>query len=436
MTFANLGLSTAITDTLTELGYQKPTPIQAQAIPLILSAKDILAAAQTGTGKTAAFTLPILEQLKQGTRAEAKQVRALILAPTRELASQIGDSVRRYSQGLGLRSQTIFGGVKAFPQINGLQRGADILVATPGRLIDLVNQDAVKFDQLEFLVLDEADRMLDLGFEEALNELLALLPKSRQSMMFSATYSDAVKTLAKLWLNDPEEVAAKQGNRVAATVRHQIYTVDKVRKPELLAELLNRQHWEQALIFTKTKRGADEITDILKAEGFSAEAMHGDKNQYARLSAFRAFKAGELAYLVATDVAARGLDIEGLPVVINVDLPHVAEDYIHRIGRTGRAGQEGRAVSLVCADEVENLRAIEALLKQRVPRKEIPGFEAEHRVPDTHPRSQKKANKANDGQASTAQGKGKAKAQLEVKKPDVTQGPGLRSNPFAKAKKK
>lgn len=436
MTFANLGLSSAITDTLNELGYQKPTPIQAQAIPLILSSKDVLAAAQTGTGKTAAFTLPILEQLKDGERAEAKQVRALILAPTRELASQIGDSVRSYSRGLGLRSQTIFGGVKAFPQINGLQRGADILVATPGRLIDLVNQDAVKFDQLKFLVLDEADRMLDLGFEEALNELLTLLPKTRQSMMFSATYSDAVKTLAKLWLNDPEEVAAKQSNRVAATVRHQIYTVDKVRKPELLAELLNRQHWEQALIFTKTKRGADEITDILKAEGFSAEAMHGDKNQYARLSAFRAFKAGELAYLVATDVAARGLDIEGLPVVINVDLPHVAEDYIHRIGRTGRAGQEGRAVSLVCADEVENLRAIEALLKQRVPRKEIPGFEAEHRVPDTHPRSQKKVKKSSDGQATAAQGKGKAKAQVEMKKPDVTQGPGLRSNPFAKAKKK
>ena len=436
MTFANLGLSAAITDILNELGYQKPTPIQNQAIPLILSAKDVLAAAQTGTGKTAAFTLPILERLKEGERAEANQVRALILAPTRELANQIGESVRSYSRGLGLRSQTIFGGVKVFPQINGLQRGADILVATPGRLIDLVKQDAVKFDALQFLVLDEADRMLDLGFEEALNELLTLLPKNRQSMMFSATYSDAVKTLAKLWLRDPEEVAAKQSNRVAATVRHQIYTVDKVRKPELLAELLNRQHWTQALIFTKTKRGADEITDILQAEGFSVEAMHGDKNQYARLSALRAFKAGELAYLVATDVAARGLDIEGLPVVINVDLPHVAEDYIHRIGRTGRAGLEGRAVSLVCADEVENLRAIEALLKQRVPRKEIPGFEAEHRVPDTHPRSQKKPKKATDSQPASNQGKGKGKKQVEVQKPDVSKGPGLRSNPFAKPQKK
>lgn len=431
MTFAKLGLSKAITHTLDELGYEKPTPIQTQAIPLILSKKDVLAAAQTGTGKTAAFTLPLLEQLKDGDRADSKQVRALILAPTRELASQIGESVRRYSRGLGLRSQTIFGGVKAFPQINGLQRGADILVATPGRLIDLVKQDAVLFDSLQFLVLDEADRMLDLGFEEALNELLTLLPKSRQTMMFSATYSDAVKALSALWLNNPEEVAAKQSNRVAATVRHQIYTVDKVRKPELLAELLNRQHWQQALIFTKTKRGADEITDILQAEGFSALAMHGDKPQYARLAAFNAFKSGELAYLVATDVAARGLDIEGLPVVINVDLPHVAEDYIHRIGRTGRAGQEGRAVSLVCADEAENLRAIEALLKQRVPRKEIPGFEAEHRVPDTHPRSQKKSKGAAPETHKT-----KAKGKVEPPKPDVTKGPGLRSNPFAKAKKK
>lgn len=394
-----------------------------------------MAAAQTGTGKTAAFTLPILEKLTGGERAPANKVRALILAPTRELASQIGDSVREYGQGLGLRSQTIFGGVKAFPQINGLKRGADILVATPGRLIDLMKQDAVHFDLLEYLVLDEADRMLDLGFEESLNELLTLLPKQRQTMMFSATYSDAVKSLAKLWLTDAEEVAAKQSNKVAATVRHQIYTVDKVRKPELLAEILRRQHWEQALIFSKTKRGADELTDLLQAEGFNAAAMHGDKQQYTRLAVFNAFKSGELQYLVATDVAARGLDIEGLPVVINQDLPHVPEDYIHRIGRTGRAGQEGRAVSLVCADEIEALRAIEALLKQRITRKEIPGFEAEHRVPDTHPRSQK-TSKSKNTAPSTKKTKGGHKSEAVIAKPDVTQGPGLRSNPFAKAGKK
>lgn len=430
MNFAQLGLSKPLLETLDTLGYQTPTTIQQQAIPLLLSGKDALAAAQTGTGKTAAFTLPILEKLRLGERAEAKHVRALILAPTRELASQIGESVRNYSRGLGLRSQIIFGGVKAFPQINGLQRGADILVATPGRLIDLLKQDAVHFSALEYLVLDEADRMLDLGFEESLNELLAVLPKTRQTAMFSATYSDAVRSLSKLWLNDPEELAVKQSNKVAATVRHQIYPVDKARKPELLAELLRRQHWSQALIFVKTKRNADELTELLQAEGFDAVAMHGDKPQYARLAALSAFKSGDLQYLIATDVAARGLDIEGLPVVLNVDLPHVAEDYIHRIGRTGRAGLEGRAVSLVSADEIESLRAIETLLKQRISRKEIPGFEAEHRVPDSHPRSQKKTSKQAEAPSSK-----KAKAKAEVSKPDVTQGPGLRSNPFAKAKK-
>lgn len=428
MTFAKLGLSGPLLDTLKQLNYQTPTGIQASAIPLLLDGKDILAAAQTGTGKTAAFVLPLLQILQQPERPAPKQVRALILAPTRELASQIGESVRKYSQGLGLRSKAVFGGVKAYAQISTLQRGVDILVATPGRLLDLLEQDAVAFDELSHLILDEADRMLDLGFEEALNKLLARLPKSRQSAMFSATYSEPVKQLARIWLTNPEEVTVAQSNRVATTVRHQIFTVDKARKPELLAELLRRQHWHQALIFTKTKRGADEITDILVAEGLNAAAMHGDKPQYARLSAFNAFKSGQLAYLVATDVAARGLDIEGLPVVINVDLPHVAEDYIHRIGRTGRAGSEGRAVSLVCADEIENLRAIEALLKQRVPRKEIPGFEAEHRVPDTHPRSQKKNSKP----ASP----GTEKKQAPPSKPDVTPGPGLRSNPFAKAKKK
>ena len=430
MTFAQLGLTSPLLDTLEELAYQTPTPIQKNAIPLLLNGKDILAAAQTGTGKTAAFTLPIVQRLYQTERASSKQVRCLILAPTRELASQIGQSVRDYSRGMGLRSQVVFGGVKAYPQINGLQRGTDILVATPGRLLDLMEQGAVAFDELCYLVLDEADRMLDLGFEEALNKLLARLPKVRQSSMFSATYSDSVKRLAKVWLTDPEEVSVAQSNKVANTVRHQIYTVDKARKPELLAELLERQHWHQALIFTKTKRTADEVTDILLAEGFDAAAMHGDKPQYARLSALSAFKSGKLTYLVATDVAARGLDIEGLPVVINVDLPHVAEDYIHRIGRTGRAGQEGRAVSLVCADEVENLRAIEALLKQRVPRKEIPGFEAEHRVPDTHPRSQKKHAKPSQNTQPNAK-----KAQPVTAEPEISQGPSLRSNPFAKKKK-
>lgn len=434
MTFANLGLSRQLIDTLTELGYNQPTPIQQQAIPLLLAGRDILAAAQTGTGKTAAFTLPLLEQLRQGERASATQVRGLILAPTRELASQIGESVRRYGRGLGLRSQTVFGGVKSYPQINGLKRGADVLIATPGRLMDLLKQDAVRFDELSYLILDEADRMLDLGFEEALNELLTILPKARQTAMFSATYSDAVKQLAKLWLNDAEEVAVKHSNKVATTVRHQIYTVDKARKPELLAELLRRQHWSQALIFTKTKHGANELVELLTAEGFDAAAMHGDKPQYTRLALLSAFKQGTLTYLVATDLAARGLDIQELPVVINVDLPHVAEDYIHRIGRTGRAGLEGRAVSLVSADEIESLRAIEALLKQRIPRRQIPGFEAEHRVPDSHPRNAK-TGKTTAPRETPAKGKS-SKAKPAPNPPDATQGPSLRSNPFAKAKKR
>ncbi len=434
MTFAKLGLPEPLLSTLDALGYHQPTPIQEKAIPLILNGKDAMAAAQTGTGKTAAFTLPILAKLLGRERASAYQVRSLILAPTRELASQIGESVRSYSQGLGLRSQIIYGGVKAHPQINGLKRGTDILVATPGRLLDLFNQGEVKFDELEYLVLDEADRMLDLGFEESLNALLAALPKARQTLMFSATYSDAVKTLAKVWLNDPEEVAVKHSNKVATTVRHQVYPVDKARKPELLTELLQRQHWAQALIFVKTKREADELTDILIAEGYNAAAMHGDKQQYARLATLKAFRDGTLTYLIATDVAARGLDIAELPVVINVSLPHVAEDYIHRIGRTGRAGQEGRAVSLVCADEIEALRSIEALLNQRISRKEIPGFEAEHRVPDSHPRSQK-SGKAKAKDTTVTQAKGK-KPKVELPPPDVTKGPGLRSNPFAKAKKK
>lgn len=422
MSFSALQLHPTLLETLTSLGYGTPTPIQKQAIPLILEGRDVVAAAQTGTGKTAAFCLPLLNALCKGKRGPAHSVRCLILAPTRELAAQIGDSVRTYSKGLNLRSQTVYGGVQVYPQVNGLKRGADILVATPGRLMDLVQHEAVNFTHLESLVLDEADRMLDLGFEKSLNELLTLIPKSRQTLMFSATYSDHIRKLAKLWLSNPAEVAVNKRNQVARTVRHQLYPVDKARKGELLAELLGRQHWEQALIFARTKRGADEVTEILQSQGFNAGAIHGDKSQPVRLSTLDKFKSGKLSYLVATDIAARGLDIQNLPVVINLDLPHVAEDYIHRIGRTGRAGQEGRAVSLVCADEFESLQAIEALLKTRISRKEILGFEPDHRVPDSHPRSQKKAVKSAKPN--------KSKKQLPT--PDVTEGPGLRTSPFAK----
>ncbi|WP_191603297.1 DEAD/DEAH box helicase [Marinomonas algicola] len=427
MSFSSLQLHPTLLNTLACLGYETPTPIQKQAIPLILSGRDIVAAAQTGTGKTAAFCLPLLQSLTEGKRGPAHSVRCLILAPTRELAAQIGGSVRTYSKDLNLRSQTVYGGVQVYPQINGLKRGADILVATPGRLMDLVQQEAVNFSHLESLVLDEADRMLDLGFEKSLNELLTLIPKHRQTLMFSATYSEHIRKLAKMWLSNPVEVAISKGNQVAITVRHQLYPVDKARKGELLADLLERQHWEQALIFAKTKRGADEVTERLASQGFNVAAIHGDKSQPVRLSTLDAFKSGKLSYLVATDIAARGLDIQSLPVVINLDLPHVAEDYIHRIGRTGRAGQEGRAVSLVCADEFDALQAIEALLKTRIIRKEMAGFEPDHRVPDSHPRSQKKSIKSSSSNKSK-----KDKSKNIEPKPDVTQGPGLRTSPFAK----
>ena len=392
MRFSDFPLSDTIQSNLDELGYQNPTPIQRQAIPEILAGRDVLGAAQTGTGKTAAYCLPLLQRLQGKARPAAGKVRTLVLVPTRELATQVVDQVRAYGKDLGLRSQIIVGGVPAHPQISTLKRGTDILVATPGRLVDLAKQGAVQFDELEYLVLDEADRMLDLGFTDTLNSLLPLLPKHRQTLLFSATFSDVVITLASIWQNNPSKIQVNKQNSVATTVRHQVYPVDKARKPELLIDLLNRQHWQQALIFAKTKRGVDELTELLQAEGFSVDSLHGDKPQAARLHVFQAFKSGTLPYLVATDVAARGLDIEGLPVVINVDLPHVAEDYIHRIGRTGRAGQDGRAVSLVSADEIENLRAIEALLKQRITRREIPGFEPDHRLPDSHPRNQRGAD--------------------------------------------
>ncbi|TPE51805.1 DEAD/DEAH box helicase [Maribrevibacterium harenarium] len=432
MRFSDFPLSDTIQSNLNELGYQNPTPIQRQAIPEILAGRDVLGAAQTGTGKTAAYCLPLIQHLQGKARPAAAKVRTLVLVPTRELATQVVDQVRAYSKDLGLRSQIIVGGVPAHPQISALKRGTDILVATPGRLVDLAKQGAVQFDELEYLVLDEADRMLDLGFTDTLNSLLPLLPDKRQTLLFSATFSDVVLTLATIWQSNPTKIQVSKQNSVATTVRHQLYPVDKARKPELLIDLLTRQHWQQALIFVKTKRGVDELTELLQAEGFRVDSLHGDKPQAARLQVFQAFKAGTLPYLVATDVAARGLDIEGLPVVINVDLPHVAEDYIHRIGRTGRAGQEGRAVSLVSADEIDNLRAIEALLKQRITRREIPGFEPDHRVPDSHPRNQRGADA---GTKKPSKGGNKQK-KPKPPKPDISQGPGLRSNPFANAKKR
>jgi superfamily II DNA/RNA helicase len=385
MSFASLGLIDQITRTLASLSYHTPTAVQSQAIPAVLAGRDVMAAAQTGTGKTAGFALPLLQRLvMDGVQVAANSARALILVPTRELAEQVHESVRAYGAGLPLRTMVAYGGVSINPQMMRLRKGVDVLVATPGRLLDLQRQNAVRFNQVQTLVLDEADRMLDLGFSRDIDHLLALLPKRRQTLLFSATFSDPIRALATKLLHDPVGIEASPRNTTVTAIRQWVVTVDKKRKPDLFLHLLKRHGWPQVLAFVKTRKGVDQLVDLLDAKGIAADSIHGDKPQPARLRALERFKAGEVRVLVATDVAARGLDIEQLPVVVNVDLPIVAEDYVHRTGRTGRAGASGEAVSLVCADEVQQLAAIEALTKQTLEREEEAGFAPEHRVPQTN----------------------------------------------------
>ena len=383
MSFASLGLSDPILKAVAEQGYDTPSPIQAQAIPVVLSGQDLMAAAQTGTGKTAGFTLPILERLSQGGPVAPNKVRALVLTPTRELAAQVGESVSLYGQHLSLSSAIVFGGVKINPQLMALRKGVDVLVATPGRLMDLYNQNAVRFDQLEVLVLDEADRMLDMGFIRDIKRIMALLPAKRQTLLFSATFSTEIRALAKGLLKAPVEVSVTPSNATAPTVTQWISPVDKNRKAPLLCKLIHEGKWQQVLVFTRTKHGANKLTKQLEANHITAVAIHGNKSQNARTKALADFKAGEVRVLVATDIAARGLDIDLLPHVVNFDLPHVPEDYVHRIGRTGRAGQVGQAVSLVCADELDQLKAIEKVTKKLLERKIVSGFEPVHPLPDT-----------------------------------------------------
>ncbi|MEX1669711.1 DEAD/DEAH box helicase [Zhongshania guokunii] len=378
MSFTSLGLSAPILSAVTEKGYDTPSAIQAQAIPAVLEGRDVMAAAQTGTGKTAGFTLPILELLSRGQRANANQARALILTPTRELAAQIGESVATYGKNLPLRSTVVFGGVKINPQMIKLRRGVDILVATPGRLLDLYNQNAVKFDQLEILVLDEADRMLDMGFIHDIRKILAVLPKRRQNLMFSATFSGEIRTLAKGLVNNPVEISVSPEVTTAKSVTQSIYPVDKKQKPALLTHLINTNDWQQVLIFSKTKHGANRLAAHLESAGIKAAAIHGNKSQGARTRALAEFKNGDVRALVATDIAARGLDIDQLPQVVNFDLPNVPEDYVHRIGRTGRAGATGHAVSLVSSDEFKLLSDIERLIKEVLPREILADFEPTH----------------------------------------------------------
>ena len=383
MTFDELGLSAPILKAIAAQGYSEPSPIQAKAIPAVLAARDVMAAAQTGTGKTAGFTLPILERLSAGRRAGANQARTLILTPTRELAAQVGESVALYGKHLNLTSTVVFGGVKINPQMMKLRRGVDILVATPGRLMDLHSQNAVRFEHLEVLVLDEADRMLDMGFIHDIKRIIGLLPKRRQNLMFSATFSDEIRRLAKGLVRDPIEISVSPRNAAAASVEQWVCPVDKKRKGPLLITLIKEGGWDQALVFTKTKHGANKLTKQLDTAGITAAAIHGNKSQGARTRALAEFKAGEIRILVATDIAARGLDIEQLPHVVNFDLPNVSEDYVHRIGRTGRAGATGEAISLVSADEVDLLSDIERLTQKLLERREVDGFEPEHSVPET-----------------------------------------------------
>lgn len=384
MTFASLGLIEPLLRTLAELDYQTPTPVQSQAIPAVLKGRDLMAAAQTGTGKTAGFALPLLHRLTlEGPQVASNSVRALVLTPTRELAEQVLQSFQAYGRNLPLTSYAVYGGVSSNPQMMKLRKGVDVLVATPGRLLDLYRQNAVKFSQLQTLILDEADRMLDLGFARELDELFSALPKKRQTLLFSATFSDAIRQMAGELLRDPLSVEVSPRNAAAKSVRQLLIPVDKKRKSELFLHLLQEKRWGQVLVFAKTRKGVDQLEQELLAMGVSADSIHGDKPQPSRLRALERFKAGEVQILVATDVAARGLDIDDLPLVVNLDLPINAEDYVHRIGRTGRAGSTGEAISLVCADEVDQLAAIENLTQQLIKRVDEPDFIPDHRVPLT-----------------------------------------------------
>lgn len=422
MSFTQLNLSPLILKAIEEQGYKQPTPIQSQAIPPILQGRDIMAAAQTGTGKTAGFTLPLLQQLSAGERAHSNQVRALILTPTRELAAQIETSINQYGKHLPLRSTVVFGGVKINPQMMRLRQGVDILVATPGRLLDLYQQNAVKFKQLEILVLDEADRMLDMGFIHDIRKILALLPKQRQNLLFSATFSNEVKQLAKGLINNPVEITINPKETTVNSVKQWIYPVDKKQKTDLLIHLIQEHQWSQVLVFSRTKHGANKLARLLEKANIKTAAIHGNKSQSARTKALADFKNGITQVLVATDIAARGLDIDQLPHVVNFDLPNVPEDYVHRIGRTGRAGSTGEAVSLVCADESKQLRDIERLIKTLLTRQLMDGFEPIHSLPESkldlrphRPKKPKKAKVAHrDGQRRPS-GSGKPKSNSSKK---------------------
>jgi ATP-dependent RNA helicase RhlE len=408
MSFEKLGLLAEISRAVSEKGYSAPTPIQVQAIPTVLEGRDLMAGAQTGTGKTAGFTLPLLQRLMSANLPKSKnkgkrRIRALVLTPTRELAAQVHDSARDYGKYLPLRSAVIFGGVKISPQIHKLKSGVDILVATPGRLLDHVSQNTIDLSNIEILVLDEADRMLDMGFIHDIRKILAILPKQKQTLLFSATFSDEIKKLSNGLLNSPALIEVARRNTTAENITQVIHPVDKARKRELLSHLVGSNNWKQVLVFTRTKHGANRLSQQLQRDGISSSAIHGNKSQGARTSALRDFKTGKVRVLVATDIAARGLDINQLPHVVNFELPNVAEDYVHRIGRTGRAGNEGEAISLVCIDEQKLLKGIEKLIKRQLHRKTIEGYEPDPSIKAEPIRKPRNANSRNANPRNSAQ---------------------------------
>ena len=379
MHFTDLGLAEPLLRAVHEQGYDTPTPIQVQAIPAVLAGGDVMGGAQTGTGKTAGFTLPLLQRLSLGKPVRDARgripIRALILTPTRELAAQVEESVRTYGKYMPLTSMVMFGGVGMQPQIDKLRRGVDILVATPGRLLDHHQQGTLDLKRVEIFVLDEADRMLDMGFIHDIKKVLAVLPAKKQSLLFSATFSDEIKTLADRLLNQPVLIEVARRNATAETIAQKVHPVGREKKKELLAHLIKQGNWHQVLVFTRMKHGCNRLAEYLNDHGITAMAIHGNKSQGARTKALAEFKSGDLQVLVATDIAARGIDIDQLPHVVNFELPNVPEDYVHRIGRTGRAGAQGEAISLACMDEEIFLRDIEKLIKRSIPREIVPGFE-------------------------------------------------------------
>jgi ATP-dependent RNA helicase RhlE len=380
MSFGSLGLCDELLKSVAEQGYTTPSPIQTDAIPLVLSQRDVMAVAHTGTGKTAGFTLPMVQLLSGGASPQAQHVRALVITPTRELAAQVADSVQNYSRHMNICSAAVFGGVRIEPQIAQLQGGLDVLIATPGRLIDLYNQQAINFDQLEILVLDEADRMLDLGFIDDIRRIQMLLPSQRQTLMFSATFSTEIKSLAKGMLNNPLLIEMAAENSIIDSVKQIMHPVDKARKSEVLIHLIRKNNWPQVLVFSRTKKGADSLVAELENAGISADSLHANRTQHARTGALAGFRNGNVVVLVATDIAARGIDVNQLPCVVNFDLPYVPEDYVHRIGRTGRAGNVGLAVSLFSEDESKQLQAIERVIGRQFDGDIIPGFAPSNKV--------------------------------------------------------